>query len=88
MKKVIDLAQVKSRTDLHDLLARNLDFPDYYGKNLDALFDCLTDSHEFWDIEFKNCAMAESGLGEYFNLFKQTVADAQDKSFFLKATWD
>lgn len=27
----------------HDYLKEVLDFPDYYGKNLDALYDCLTD---------------------------------------------
>lgn len=28
---------------LHPLLARELSFPNWYGGNLDALFDCLTD---------------------------------------------
>lgn len=32
-----DIAQV------HDYLKKLLEFPEYYGKNLDALFDCLTD---------------------------------------------
>ena len=32
-----DAAQV------HDYLKECLDFPEYYGKNLDALHDCLTD---------------------------------------------
>ena len=27
----------------HDYLMKTLEFPEYYGKNLDALFDCLTD---------------------------------------------
>ena len=28
---------------IHNYIAEKLDFPDYYGKNLDALYDCLTD---------------------------------------------
>lgn len=28
---------------VHDYLKEMLEFPEYYGKNLDALFDCLTD---------------------------------------------
>lgn len=28
---------------LHALLARELAFPQWYGNNLDALYDCLTD---------------------------------------------
>ena len=32
----------------HDYLAEALNLPDYYGKNLDALYDCLTKT--FLDI--------------------------------------
>lgn len=28
---------------IHNYIAQKMDFPDYYGKNLDALYDCLTD---------------------------------------------
>ena len=31
---------------IHDQLAETLHFPDYYGRNLDALFDCLTEIEE------------------------------------------
>ncbi len=31
---------------LHDYLKEMLEFPEYYGKNLDALYDCLTDMEE------------------------------------------
>lgn len=32
-----------TKTDAHPYLKEMLSFPDYYGNNLDALFDCLTD---------------------------------------------
>ena len=28
---------------VHDQLARELNFPHWYGRNLDALYDCLTE---------------------------------------------
>lgn len=33
----------RNENDLHDSLATCLNFPDYYGRNLDALFDNLLD---------------------------------------------
>ena len=31
---------------MHDYLALKFEFPDYYGKNLDGLYDLLTESRE------------------------------------------
>jgi hypothetical protein len=39
----VDAAAWDSEPDLHRDLATALDFPDYYGSNLDALNDCLGD---------------------------------------------
>ena len=33
----------ESIEEVHEYLARELDFPSYYGMNLDALYDVLTD---------------------------------------------
>lgn len=47
MRKVIlNCEELKERKKAHQYLAQMLDFPDYYGKNLDALFDCLTELGE------------------------------------------
>lgn len=37
----VDLAKVKTQTQLHEVLRDNMDFPEFYEKNLDALWDCL-----------------------------------------------
>ena len=39
----INCATVTDRKDFHRILAQTLAFPDWYGHNLDALYDCLTD---------------------------------------------
>ena len=39
----LDGEKIRSNADLHERFAEALDFPAYYGKNLDALHDCLTD---------------------------------------------
>ena len=38
----IDLRKLKKPEQLHEMIARELSFPDYYGKNLDALYDLLS----------------------------------------------
>ena len=39
----VDFSKVNHFIEIHEVLKRDLDFPDYYGGNLDALWDCLTD---------------------------------------------
>ena len=42
MKILLDLRKDQTPEALHDHLLRALGFPDYYGKNLDALYDLLS----------------------------------------------
>ena len=45
-------------TAVHEYLKEQLNFPEYYGKNLDALYDCLTDLE---DMEITITAPEEDG---------------------------
>lgn len=40
---VLNGAELTDRETAHAYLARMLSFPDWYGNNLDALYDCLTE---------------------------------------------
>lgn len=47
MKQItLDGALLSDAAQTHDYLKERLQFPDYYGKNLDALYDALTDLHD------------------------------------------
>ena len=50
----IDLANVTDGPALHDILAATLPLPDYYGRNLDAFYDVLTEFGAGWRIVFVN----------------------------------
>lgn len=39
----LDTREFTDKESSHVYLKDMLDFPDYYGANLDALYDCLTD---------------------------------------------
>ena len=44
MKQItLDGNLLADATKVHDYLKEMLEFPEYYGNNLDALYDCLTD---------------------------------------------
>lgn len=59
----------------HDYLAEALDFPDYYGKNLDALYDCLCEIEA--DIEIVDAGFVDKNIIDTFK-------DAADENDFLK----
>lgn len=40
---IIDFTEVNYFVQFHYAIMEGLDFPDYYGCNWDALWDCLTD---------------------------------------------
>ena len=53
MKEImIHCDQIGSLAEIHDILARELNFPQWYGRNLDALHDCLTSLCEETKITF------------------------------------
>jgi ribonuclease inhibitor len=62
---VFDSSHVERLDQLHSELARIFDFPDYYGANLDALYDCLSGDVALpLRIIWKNYNITRSKLGK------------------------
>jgi ribonuclease inhibitor len=54
MKYEIDLKGVRSKIGFHEKIEETLPCPGYYGRNLDALYDLLTEGSEPWELNFLN----------------------------------
>ena len=60
----------------HDYLMEALDLPDYCGKNLDALYDCLTEIE--CEIELVNAGEVDEDIIE---TFKDAAAENEFLTF-------
>ena len=57
----IDLNGISTGDELHALLRKELPLPDYYGDNLDAFYDVLTEQGEGWNLIFYNRTKVDGG---------------------------
>lgn len=81
MKQVIlDGNILADATQVHDYLKEMLEFPEYYGKNLDALHDCLTDLE---NVEITITSPDENGaiFQRILRVFK--AADRENETLYL-----
>lgn len=75
---IIDCAEIADRKQLHVLIAQKLNFPDWYGGNLDALYDCLTGVYDETNILLKNFASLEQSLGGYALSVRKVLLKADE----------
>jgi ribonuclease inhibitor len=87
MRVVLNGDAIKDRQDFHKQLKILLDLPNYYGENLDALWDCFTAWLEFpLILVWKDFTKSQIYLGEYADkclLFFQEVEQEIDGFVFI-----
>jgi len=64
-KYTVDFSGVKHYLEMHKVIKDSLGFPDYYGANWDAFWDCLTDMYgEKIHIEIKGSDIINERFGK------------------------
>ncbi|MBT2572415.1 barstar family protein [Bacillus sp. ISL-51] len=77
-KAVIHGEQIRSMSDLHQALKQELSLPDYYGENLDALWDCLTGWVEYpLVLEWREFEQSKRNAGDGAEAVLQVFHDAK-----------
>ncbi len=77
---IIDLSGIRNLYELHEYFKKVFPLPDYYGMNMDALWDCLY----LWfmrptRITLKNEASAPKELSESVEILHQLLLDLDEK---------
>ena len=82
----LDLARLHSVPALHNYLRSTLALPVYYGANLDALYDCMTELGEVVELIVPAAVGDEAHLGWYGKQFLQVLQDAAEENVNLQVT--
>ena len=81
---ILDGNSVTSMEDIHQSLAQQLDFPAWYGGNLDALHDCLSDLHEETTISLVHGEALLETLGPAYGRLCRVLSDSAEENPYLK----
>ena len=81
MKEVVlDFSGIKTYWELHEYLKKVFQFPDYYGRNMDALWDCLYCCYDSnTTIQLRNLNEIPEALREEINIMLELFWELNEK---------
>ena len=79
-KLTLDCSQISTKAGLHLRLNELLALPDYYGNNLDALHDCLTELQEDVELRVVHSAALSEKLGPAYTRFCRVLSDSAEEN--------
>ena len=88
MEIILDGRTVDSRETLHQRLFELLHLPAWYGRNLDALHDCLTELREPVTLRVIQAHALRETLGGYASGFSHVLDDSERENEKLTVFWE
>ncbi len=87
----LDFSKVNYLGEVHKVIKEGLDFPDYYGENISALWDCLTDMVDIDDplhIELLGMERIQHLFPKQTELILKTFKDLKhyDNDYYIEQT--
>ena len=78
MRVELDCRKMTDKQATHAYLKQELRFPDYYGNNLDALYDLMTDREEETVLVLGHWRQLGALLGDYGISLLETLREASE----------
>lgn len=82
---LLDGNKIKSQKKLHAEFKKSLNLPEWYGENLDALYDVLTWNTDEIGVIAVNTDMIKEKLGKFWDDFLYLLNDVKNErdNFYL-----
>lgn len=80
MNMELDCSLMTDRAAAHDYLKQQFGFPDYYGRNLDALYDLLTAWGTELTVAVCHTELLEENLGGYGSALLAAIREAAEEN--------
>lgn len=73
---IFNAKKLQTKEEMHECFKKAFDFPDCYGKNLDALHDLLSEPHKKTRVFFKNLHVDDSPLNAAYEVFADVAMES------------
>ena len=80
MTVILEGSRMIDRVAVHNHLAERLQLPSYYGRNMDALYDVLTELGEETEIVLRDPGDVVKHLGKYGEALLNVMQEAAEEN--------
>ena len=85
---VIDLDGVSDKEEFYSVIRDAIEIPDYFGNNLDALYDVLTEDFEEKTIVIKGIEQTADEMKDYMKKFRRLCDDVAEENEAIRFVFE